>query len=374
MPKNKIINIGSMSFSEQELLIVSVLMKSPSYKEISKETGISLRMVGSYIATLMKKTNASSKEELIEFFRNSQEHDVKEEIEEIKKREYLLSVSTKKSRLFYMVSAVSIVFLITVIFTTKKYFWIDQSDDISVNNVVNFQNNYLNRYAVVEQAQKILSRQDDIKTVVIVGAGGAGKTTLGREVLSSTESKIKFEINAETEESLNNSYLDLAEYIAVSESEKNNLELIKNLKDAASKKKALIRFVSGILKKSSDWALLFDNVVSLVQIKPYLPLNPSVFGKGTVIITTRNENIKETNFIADSQILDIGGLSQKEKRELFCGILFRSDFSKLNTAKQKEVDEFLQSIPELPLDVCAVAYYLRNTKVSMDTYKEMMKN
>ena len=379
MDKNKTANesieVNGISFSKQELNVISALTKSPSYKEVSKATDLSLRMVMYHINALMKKTNASSKEELIEFFRSSQEHDVKEEFEKIlKEREYLLSVSAKKSRLFYMVSAVSIVFLITVIFATKKYFWIDESDDISVSNVVNFQNNYLNRYAVVEQAQKILSRQDDIRTVVIVGAGGAGKTTLGREVLSSTESKIKFEINAETEESLNSSYLDLAEYIAVSESEKNNLELIKNLKDAASKKKSLIRFVSGILKKSSNWALLFDNVVSLVQIKPYLPLNPSVFGKGTVIITTRNENIKETNFIADSQILDIGGLSQKEKRELFCGILFRSDFSKLNTAKQKEVDEFLQSIPELPLDVCAVAYYLRNTKVSMDTYKEMMKN
>ena len=232
----------------------------------------------------------------------------------------------------------------------------------------------MNRYGVVEQAQKILNRQEDIKTVVIVGAGGAGKTTLGREVLSCTESKIKFEINAETEDSLYNSYLDLAEYIAISEVEKNNLEVIKNLKDAASKKKSLIRFVSGVLKKSGNWALLFDNVVSLVQIKPYLPLSSDVFGKGTVIMTTRNENIKDTNFIADSQILDIGGLSQKEKRDLFCGILFKCDFSELDSAKQKEVEEFLRNIPELPLDVCAVAYYLRNTKVSMNTYKDMMKN
>ena len=156
--------------------------------------------------------------------------------------------------------------------------------------------------------------------------------------------------------------------------EKNNLEVIKNLKDAASKKKSLIRFVSGVLKKSGNWALLFDNVVSLVQIKPYLPLSSDVFGKGTVIMTTRNENIKDTNFISDFQILDIGGLSQKEKRDLFCGILFKCDFSELDSAKQKEVEEFLRNIPELPLDVCAVAYYLRNTKVSMNTYKDMMKN
>ena len=359
------------SFSPQETQVITELLKDPSYKEISKATALSQATVAHYIGVLMKKTGTTSKEELISFLRKARRNDSINSIEEI-----LITSEPEKPKKVsvnqLLVVGSLIVSLITAgIFAFNKY---SKSDEARVNNVVNFQNNYLNRYGVAEQAQKILNRQEDIKTVVIVGAGGAGKTTLGREVLSCTESKIKFEINAETEDSLYNSYLDLAEYIAISEAEKNNLEVIKNLKDAASKKKSLIRFVSGVLKKSGNWALLFDNVVSLVQIKPYLPLSSDVFGKGTVIMTTRNENIKDTNFISDFQILDIGGLSQKEKRDLFCGILFKCDFSELDSAKQKEVEEFLRNIPELPLDVCAVAYYLRNTKVSMDTYKDMMKN
>ena len=76
MDKNKTANesieVNGISFSKQELNVISALIKSPSYKEVSKATDLSLRMVMYHINALMKKTNASSKEELIEFFRNSQ--------------------------------------------------------------------------------------------------------------------------------------------------------------------------------------------------------------------------------------------------------------------------------------------------------------
>ena len=369
------IDNANFFFSAQENLIAEKLVRNPSYKEVARETKISLKMVAYYISSMMRKTNVSSKEELVSVIRRMKKKNADISFSE-KTADTFTKYNFHQSTYIIAIILLLVVLLVSGICIFKKYFFENnfENNNFTVTNVVNFQNNYLNRYGLAKQITNILNRQDEIKTVVIVGAGGAGKTTLGREVLSFVKSKIKFEINAETEDSTYNSFLDLAEYIAVTNTAKSNLDAIKNLNDPESKKKALIRFVSEVLKKSGNWALLFDNVVSLVRIKSYLPLNTEAFGKGTVIITTRNDNIKETNFISEAQIIDIGGLSEKEKRELFCGILFRNDFSKLSKDKQKEVEEFLQNIPELPLDVCAVAYYLRNTKVSMDAYKNMMKN
>lgn len=76
--RNESVNINGISFSKQELEVISTLMRSPSYKEVSKKTNLSLRMVMYHINTLMKKTGVSSKEELVSFFRK--ENDVEDNI------------------------------------------------------------------------------------------------------------------------------------------------------------------------------------------------------------------------------------------------------------------------------------------------------
>lgn len=79
--RNESVNINGISFSKQELEVISTLMRSPSYKEVSKKTNLSLRMVMYHINTLMKKTGVSSKEELVSFFRK--ENDVEDNIDNI---------------------------------------------------------------------------------------------------------------------------------------------------------------------------------------------------------------------------------------------------------------------------------------------------
>ena len=79
--RNESININGISFSKQELEVISTLMRSPSYKEVSKKTNLSLRMVMYHINTLMKKTGVSSKEELVSFFRK--ENDIEDNIDNI---------------------------------------------------------------------------------------------------------------------------------------------------------------------------------------------------------------------------------------------------------------------------------------------------
>lgn len=351
-----------VSFSPQEVAIGAELSRNPSYKEIARKTSLSPKMVAYYMSTMMKKTGTSSKKELAVFFRKNETTFVHQ------KESQSATHNNGYSKLFLILFLIPLFILGAYFF--KKY----SVQSPHVTNVVSIKNNRLNRDKVVGSVVSVLGKQDEVRTVVIVGAGGAGKTTLARQILSSMNSRIRFEVNAETEDCLYNSFLDLAEYIASTNEAKQELDVIKNLQNSNDKKKALIRFVSGILRKSGDWALMFDNVVSLSQVWSYLPLNSESFGRGTVIITTRNENIKGTNFIEDSQVVDIGVLSKKEKRELFCSILFKQDFTQLEEKLQDEVDNFLKNIPELPLDVCAVAYYLRNTKTSMAEYEKMMNS
>lgn len=354
---------AEVSFSPQEVAIGAELSRNPSYKEIARKTSLSPKMVAYYMSTMMKKTGTSSKKELSAFFRRNGASFAQQEASE---GEFSHENNYNKPFL--------ILFLI-LLFILGAYFFKKYSvQSPHVTNVVSIKNNRLNRDKVVGSVVSVLGKQDEVRTVVIVGAGGAGKTTLARQILSSMNSRIRFEVNAETEDCLYNSFLDLAEYIANTNETKQELDVIKNLQNSDDKKKALIRFVSGILRKSEDWALMFDNVVSLRQVWSYLPLNSESFGRGTVIITTRNENIKGTSFIEDSQVVDIGVLSKKEKRELFCSILFKQDFTQLDEKLQDEVDNFLKNIPELPLDVCAVAYYLKNTKTSMAEYEKMMNS
>lgn len=88
---------------------------------------------------------------------------------------------------------------------------------------------------------------------------------------------------------------------------------------------------------------------------------------------SRNEDLKNTNFLKSDWVWDIGLLKKEEQRELFCNILYDCKFNALDEKLQIKINEFLKNIPEMPLDVCAAAYYLKNTKISVDEYLKITK-
>ncbi len=71
--KDKIID--GLSFSPQEIQVITELLKSPSYKEIVRGTTLSQATVAHYMSLLMKKTGTTSKEELVAFLRKMQKND-----------------------------------------------------------------------------------------------------------------------------------------------------------------------------------------------------------------------------------------------------------------------------------------------------------
>lgn len=197
---------------------------------------------------------------------------------------------------------------------------------------------------------------------------------MGRKILSQYKTSIRWEINAETSDSAYNSFLDLANRLARSDEDLKELEKINKLQSFDEKRKRLMNFLSRFFQRASEWCLLFDNVDTVESVRPYILQNTDIFGSGSIIITTRDTDIGDVDFIKSSNVINIGHLSELEQRKLFCDILYRKDFNELNEYTQTKVQKFLKKIPKMPLDVVAAAYYLKNTKISFEDYEEIMQN
>jgi len=361
MEKKSKVTIHGVEFSVQELMIIRELRSGATYQETARKLSLSVKTVEYHVKNLKEKTRTNSKEQLISFFDKST---TVEYLKHIEKKG--LNLANNKNFLWKL-----IVFLIFVI-GMMIVFYPNKKENKEVGNVLNFVDNFLDRPYIESKIVRKLKEQNGISVVVVCGTGGAGKTTISRKVLSSAKETIKFEINAETKETLQNSFMELADYVATTENQKRELEVIRNLQDSNYKKKSLIRFVSELLRQSNSWMLLMDNVSSFESIKEYFPTNEKIWGCGSVLITTRNRNLEENSFIKHDWVIDIGSLEEREKRELFSNIVYGCGFVNLGADEKEKVKKFLKTVPEFPLDVCAVAYYLKNTKISFDEYRKIV--
>jgi len=228
------------------------------------------------------------------------------------------------------------------------------------------ENVLLKRSQITRQIDKILDMQEGIKVTVLTGPGGAGKTTIAREYIISQGSNVVWEINAETKNSVLNSLEDLANNLAITNEQKEKLAFINSMKDYKEKNKKLLLFIARLLKKAKTWCLLFDNVDDFNMIKKYLPYNEKVWGKGKLFITTRNENIKNVNYLHKDYVVAITDLSIEESSKLCCDIM--------NVENEKSIQEFVKKLPPHPLDISAAAYYMKNTGTSFEDYLNETNN
>ena len=361
MDKKSKVNIHGLEFSVQELMILRELRNGATYQETARKLSLSVKTVEYHVKNLKEKTKTSSKEELIAFFDKSTTVEYFKKIEEKS-----LSLANNKKFLWKMIAfLIFVIGVMTTLYSNKK-------ESREVGNVLNFADNFLDRSYIKSKIIQKLKKQKGVKVVVICGMGGAGKTTIARKILDSAEENIKFEINAETRETLINAFMELADYIAVTENQKRELGIIRNLQDSNYKRKSLIRFVSELLRQSNNWMLLMDNVSSFEYIKEYFPTSEKIWGQGSVLITTKNRNLEENNFIKHDWVVNVGALEEREKRELFSNIVYGHGFVYLRDDKKEKVVKFLKTIPEFPLDVCATAYYLKNTKIGFDEYRKVV--
>jgi tetratricopeptide (TPR) repeat protein/DNA-binding CsgD family transcriptional regulator len=353
--------IAGIAFTPKEMQVIRELVSGKSYKAISEKisvlqkTQVSHKTIEQRIKNIMSKTGKNSKSDLIEFFNENGIFPGKTKF--------------RRKRAIEIISKIIGVFLIAF-----GVFHIYQSGKTSVTvDIPEFHEIFLRRTELLVKINEILQSQKGIRSAVIVGGGGAGKTVLAREVLRSSKCPVKGEVNAETSNGIYNSFFDLASHLATTEKFQKELEIIKDLTGTEEKRKRLIKLTSKLLRESGNWCLLFDNLDSMKCVKQYLPHSTEYWGNGTVIITTRNEDIQNVSSIKSSSILNVGLLTEEEQLKLFCDIVYGSEFWKLDKKLQLRIKNFLANIPKMPLDVCATAYYLKNTKISLEDYERIMR-
>jgi DNA-binding CsgD family transcriptional regulator len=227
----------------------------------------------------------------------------------------------------------------------------------------------LPRNEIIAKIDAIFQKQKKPKLAILIGEGGSGKTVISRRYLQIKNIQVKAEINAETYESASSDFMNLAIILANTKELRERLSYIQTIPDNKIKNRQLILFVFSKLQTINDWCLLFDNVDDFNLVREFIP-DQNIQKNGKIIITSRNKNPK--NFISVDNIISIGNLSSKEQMELFLRILYGHE-TLLSRKQLEEAKNLLQNIPCMPLDVCAAAYYLKNTQIHFEEYLKLIK-
>ncbi|KAM7442499.1 hypothetical protein ABFA07_008598 [Porites harrisoni] len=136
-----------------------------------------------------------------------------------------------------------------------------------------------------------------ISIIYLSGIPGCGKSQIARQVGKEVYDKSVREdegltfvstLNAETLDSLANSYFNLAKQLGVTEYALTNLATSRKI-DSSEKIQHLMRFISPKVKQFSAWLIIVDNVVDLSVVRSYLPPTASEeWGRGQMLVTTQD--------------------------------------------------------------------------------------
>ncbi len=258
-----------------------------------------------------------------------------------------------------------------LIYLVDKYFCKKESNMSNFSQTID---NSLVREGILKKIDSELNKNPNtIRTIMLVGPGGAGKTTIARKFVNNKKFNFKWEINAETKQNVLNSFLEIADAVAVDDEKKWRLSLAKSVTDIAEKEKKVFKFITSELKKLGNWCLVFDNIEDIDSVYDFIPFDSSLWGTGALILTTRNENLKYSNRFSKMTSISVGNLTENEQFKLFCNILYGT--TDLCKEKAVEVRSFLNHIPSFPLDISISAYYIKQTESSFKDYlSNVIKN
>jgi DNA-binding CsgD family transcriptional regulator/tetratricopeptide (TPR) repeat protein len=240
----------------------------------------------------------------------------------------------------------------------------EETHSLQSNRIATAEPFLLSRPKLISQIDDKLKHPVGIQTVALVGPGGAGKTTLARQYARMQKFSVAWEINAETPDSLNESFEELAQALAKSEQEKKEIKRIHNIKDINERNIQITQFIKDKLKSHTSWLLIFDNVEILSDIQTHLPHDSTAWGNGKIILTSRDNNIRNNNHITGTLL--VGELNSQEKLELFMKILNMP--YKWTSTQRAQAQEFLNHLPSFPLDVSLAASFLKVSGMSYAMY------
>lgn len=308
-------------------------------------------------------------------------NDFKNQYKKIEGEIKLPRVSPKRKLKDIFSTKVSFISILLMIIPISSGLLILKGDQKSNNKNIVYSDLFLPSDSILLPRNNIISQLDEkfkntknsIQVIALVGPGGAGKTTIARQYVYQQKEKIDclWEINAETKENLQTSFENLAKSLAITVEQKNILREIQAIENSLEKEERIIQFVKAQLQAHYKWVLIYDNVETFSNIQKYFPSDPSTWGSGKIIVTTRDSNIHNNEFV--NHVITIEELNADEKITLFENAI-RNEESSRSSDKEEDIRKFLDQIPSFPLDVCIAAYYLKATKTSFSTYLENITN
>ena len=226
----------------------------------------------------------------------------------------------------------------------------------------------LKRLPLIRQMNAQLMTHNTIQPLALTGVGGAGKTVLARLYARTYAHAVVWEINAETKTTLVDSFMALAMTLAQTKEEKEAVSGIKALPHEKEKEQQLMVFVRKHLKTHENWLLIYDNAESFAEITPFFPYDATIWGKGHVIITTRDQNIVNSQYMGEANTIHINPLTEDEALALFSYIFYQKESHALSTYDKNNACSLLKNIPPFPLDVVVAAHYIKNVALTFDQY------
>ena len=208
-----------------------------------------------------------------------------------------------------------------------------------------------------------------VSTIYLSGNPGCGKTQIARQIgeeffkIGSGESKaLTFvaTLNAETLETLADSYLSLAKYVGIPNYSYTSLATAKaiSLEDRIQHLQCLIL---PKLKQFSKWLIIADNVVDLSLVFKYLPQTASEeWGHGQVLITTQHSTAIPSNAPHTHHESLSAGMQPGDAAKLL------EQVAQISTDEQ--VHKIVEVLEYQPLALAAAAFYVQFVRRGSPTY------
>ncbi|MBP9776873.1 MAG: tetratricopeptide repeat protein [Alphaproteobacteria bacterium] len=276
---------------------------------------------------------------------------------------YLLKIEKR-----HVLSFFSLICLLYILFLIYSKYNSHQSMTQFVRSdlIIPFEDTMLDRPELFSKIEESLKGTRPFKTVALVGIAGAGKTTLARQYTRMQTAPVIWEVNAETRETLVDSFENLAPSLSTTEEDQRTLRELQEIKDSQKREGKILQFVKDHLKLEKCWILIYDNVELFPDFLNQFPQDNGTWGQGKVLITTRDSNIQNMRTIAT--VIEVNELTPSEKLTLFLKILNHGISHSYSPNQTEELNAFLKFIPPFPLDISVAAYYIKSTQINCEKY------